>query len=425
MTQPDAAAAAPPKTESPIGQSKMNAALDAFRSRPFRFLWISSFNFSLVQGIQRFTFVWLVLDLTTGSKATGLVAFALGIPVFFIALPAGLLSDRMDRRLLLQGSVIGAFVISTVTAVLVLADAITVPLAFVLALGIGTALAFGQPVRQAVLPSIVPRERLMNAIVLMTLGQNVSTVLGPALGGAVIAMGGIGAAFALQAALYGLSFVTLLPLRMPARPEAPPRRNLRAELGEGLAFVAGNSAIRTLVLLLLVGAFFLQGSSGVLIPKIAKEELHRGAFAASMLFGFMGMGMIVSSLFLASQTAMKNKGTWFMAMLVVAGFIYVGMGLSPWYMGLVVLHLLWGITGGFYVNLNQTLIQGHTPLDVMGRVMAVHALVFMGIGPLGSLVAGPAADWMGAREYVVVCGLATVVLTGAALVTQAKLRRLS
>ncbi len=398
---------------------------DAFRSAPFRYLWLSSFNFALVQGIQRFTFVWLVLDLSTGSKAAGLVAFALGIPVFFIALPAGLLSDRIDRRILLQGSVIGAFIISCVTAALVFADAITVPLTFGLALALGTALAFGQPVRQAVLPSIVPRERLMNAIVLMTLGQNVAMVIGPAVGGIAIGLWGIGAAFALQAILYALSFATLLPLKIPAALARRAGASLWADLGEGFAFVAKHRPIAMLVLLLLVGSFFLQGSSGVLIPRIAKEELHRGAFASSMLFGFMGMGMIVSSLFLASRTAMRDKGRWFMVMLIVAGLIYAVMGLSPWYAGLALLHVAWGLTGGFYTNLNQTLIQGATPPEVMGRVMAVHSLVFLGVGPLGSLAAGPAADWMGAREYVILCGCVTMVVAGAALVTQHGLRRMS
>ncbi len=400
--------------------------LDALQSTPFRWFWAHNASVALIQGIQRFAFVWLVLEISDRSAAAGIVSFALGIPVFFLSLPAGVLADRMDRRVLLFGSQGAAIVVTAVTAIVVGADRATLPVVYALALGVGATTAFGQPVRQAILPSLVPRERLMNAIVLNTLGMNVMMIVGPALGGGIIRAAGMSGVFALQAGLFAFGLLALMPLRIPAvLQRAGGRRRPIEELREGFRFVTGQRNIALLMLLLMLTGVFMMGPSSVLIPQVAKNELGKDAFAASMLFTFTGVGTLSTSLLLASWPSMPNKGAWFTIAVAAGGVLIALIGISPAYPLTAALMLFWGMGGGFFINLNQTLIQGNTPSELMGRVMSVHTLGFMGFAPLGALLAGSMAALFSAPVWMVISGTTLAVIALAIWGTQGDLRRMT
>ena len=396
----------------------------AFSSRDFRYLWANNFSYALVQGIQRFAFVWLATDLSERNIVLGIVSFALGIPVLFLSLPAGVLSDRSDRRILLFGSQVLVLVASLLTAILIWVGVMSVTVAVLMAIFVGMGVAFGQPVRQALIPTIVPPERLMNAITLNSLGQNVSQIAGPALGGAAIYVWGIGGSFAVQAALMGFGLLLLIPLRIPPAAAGRAGRRIRAEIGEGFSFVRGAADVRALFILLLATALVIMGPWQALLPKIAKEQLGSGALAASMLFAAMGVGTIVSSLVLASIPSLKNAGGWFACTLIVGGSLAVGIGFSHSYILTLVLMLLSGLNAGFFINLNLTLIQSHTPAAVMGRVMAIYTLVLMGGGPLGGLIAGGGADLLGPGGWFSLSGATVAVVAVIFLITQPSLRRM-
>lgn len=401
------------------------STLEAFRSRPFRYLWVNTFTFFMVMGIQRFAFVWLVLDLTSGPKAAGIVTFALGIPVLFVALPAGVLSDRVNRRTLLMTSQGVATGVMALTAVLIWAGAMTVPLAVLMALLAGSATAMTQPVRAAIVPTLVERDRLMNAIVLTTLGMNVSMIVGPAVGGASIRLWGLGGSFAVQGAILALGWLMLMPLRVPHVARSAGGSEPMQDLREGLRFVVGERRIFLLILLLVISGMLMMGPSSALIPQIAKEELGKEALAASLLFAFVGVGMMATSLLLASLSDLRNKGGWFVASLVLGGTVFAAIGLSPYYALTAVFMVIWGMGGGFFMNLNQTLIQGNTPHELMGRVMSIHTLGFMGLTPMGALLAGGMASVVGAPEWVAISGMTLTLVSGFILVTQPALRRMA
>ena len=171
-----------------------------------------------MQGIERFAFSWLVIDtLQAGDIYLGLAAFTLGIPVFFFSLPAGVLADRWNRRILLIVSQVVVLAGALLAAILIWMDLMTLRVALGMALFVGTGIAIGQPVRQALIPAVVPAPRLMNAITLNTAGQTVSQMLGPGLGGIAIWVAGLEGNFALQAILMGAGLLFLIPLRIPAR----------------------------------------------------------------------------------------------------------------------------------------------------------------------------------------------------------------
>lgn len=401
----------------------------AFQLRNFRLLWANNFSYALVQGIQRFAFVWLAADLSEKNLVLGLVTFGLGIPVFFLTLPAGVLSDRWDRRYLLFASQLWVLATSLLTAVLIWTGAMGVGMAIVMAILVGVGVAVGQPVRQALVPAVVPQHRLMNAITLNSLGQNVSQIVGPLLGGAAIDLWGNGGGFAVQAALMGAGLVFLVPLQIPAAQRAAQMggrlfREMLGEIGEGFRFVRGAVDIRTLFLLLLASSLVIMGPWQTLLPRVAEEQLGAQAFRAGLLFGAMGVGTVISSLILASIPRLENAGGWFTTTLIIGGSLAVGIGLSHNYLLTVLFMFLSGLNAGFFINLNLTLIQAHTPSDVMGRVMAIYTLVLMGGSPFGGLLAGGGAQLLGAGEWFAICGAAVAAVAAVFLITQPSLRRM-
>ena len=428
----------PTRSARRVGGGLSLQTFAAFELRDFRLLWLNNFSYALVQGILRFAFPWLVIEaLLARDFFLGAVSFALGVPVLFLALPVGVLSDRWDRRVLLFVSQFVVLVASLLAAVLIWVDAMTLGMAMVMALFAGVGIAIGQPVRQALIPAVVPSHRLMNAITLNSLGQNVSQISGPALGGAAIALWGIGGSFGLQAVLVAIGVLFIIPLRIPPRaPSTVPSEEAGApsqsrltvlfnDIFEGFRFIAfKNAEIRVLFILLLASALVIMGPWQTLLPRIGQAQLGQGAFWTSMLFAFMGVGTIVSSLILASIPRIPNAGGWFSLTLVIGGGLAVGIGLSHSYPLTVLFMVLSGFNAGFFMNLNLTLIQSHTPGDVMGRVMAIYTLMLQGGSPFGGLLAGIGAEWLTAGGWFALCGGVIAAVAAVFLVTQPRLRRM-
>lgn len=403
----------------------------AFRSRPFTYLWINTLSFALVQAMQRFAFVWLVIEaideggLGRGSEWSGAVFFALGIPVLFFTIPAGVLADRINRRTLVLASQVVAVAVTVAAGVIIVAGAMTTVLALLLAAGIGATIAVGLPVRNAIVPTVVDRETLLKAIVMMSMAMNISQIVGASLGGLAIAVWGIGGAFIAQGVLLLVGTLALIPLRVPTVRAAEQHRQPIQELREGMGFVWDHQGIRTLIILLAIAGIFLIGPFGTLLPQIAKEELGRNAFEASLLFTFMGVGTVISSLAIASVPELRNKGGWVIGTLISAGIVVPLLGVSPWYPLTAGVMFCGGVAAGIFMNLNQTLVQANTPPEIMGRVVSIHTLAFQGVGPFGGILAGLMAAWLGAPTWMVISGAILFVLTTWALVTQPALRKMS
>ena len=403
----------------------------AFKSRPFTYLWINTLSFALVQAMQRFAFVWLVIEaideggLGRGSEWSGAVFFALGIPVLFFTIPAGVLADRINRRTLVLASQIVAVAVTVAAGVIIVAGAMTTVLALLLAAGVGATIAVGLPVRNAIVPTVVDRDTLLKAIVMMSMAMNISQIVGASLGGLAIAVWGIGGAFIAQGVLLLVGTLALIPLRVPTVRAAEQHRQPIQELREGMGFVWDHQGIRTLIVLLAIAGIFLIGPFGTLLPQIAKEELGRNAFEASLLFTFMGVGTVISSLAIASVPELRNKGGWVIGTLISAGIVVPLLGVSPWYPLTAGVMFCGGVAAGIFMNLNQTLVQANTPPEIMGRVVSIHTLAFQGVGPFGGILAGLMAAWLGAPTWMVISGAILFVLTTWALVTQPALRKMS
>jgi MFS family permease len=358
------------------------------RIKAFRLLWINSFLFILVQSTQRFAFVWLALELGAKSNISGLLLFVMGVPALLISLPVGVMSDHMNRRMLLMISQLGALFITVTIATMVTTGHMTIRWAIAGSFVAGIFIALGSPIRTAIIPTVVPSDKLVGAIAVSTIGSNIGLMIGPATAGPAIAIWGIEGAFWLQAVLYLIGFVVLIPLQLPPRHNTT-RRRLREEIFGGINFIRGHAAVKSFYLLLSSSVLFMMAPWIVLGPQIAKEQAGASGSQTTLLFALLGVGQFVTSMFIMRfNHRMVRKGLWFMIALCGGGSVQILLGQSQSIPVMGAFLLAWGVCGGFYMNLNQTLIQNNTPPHVMGRVMAIHSLLMSGLAPLGALFVG-------------------------------------
>ncbi len=392
----------------------------------FRLLWTNSFLFILVQSTQRFAFVWLALDLGARSDISGVILFVMGIPALLISLPVGVMSDRMDRRLLLMGSQLGALTITVAIATMVTTGHITTTWAISGSFIAGIFIALGSPVRTAMIPTVVPKDKLVGAIAVSTIGSNIGLIIGPATAGPVIQIWGIQGAFWLQAALYVIGFFVLIPLKVPSLPVMP-RRRLRDEIFEGVKFINNNESVRSLFVLLSSSTIFMMAPWIVLGPQIAREQAGATGSQTTAMFALLGVGQFITSMaIMRFNHKMIQKGLWFMCGLVWGSSVQFLLGQSNSIATMSIFLFMWGLGGGFYMNLNQTLIQNNTPAEVMGRVMAIHSLLMSGLAPAGALFVGVIARRIDSAPLVFsACGLLMLLSVGSFLTFKKHLRPMS
>ena len=393
------------------------------RIKPFRLLWTNSFLFVLVQSTQRFAFVWLALELGARSDINGLILFVMGIPALLISLPVGVMSDHLNRRTLLLVSQLGALATTVAIAFMVSADIMTISWAIAASFAAGVFIALGTPVRAAAIPTLVPQDKLIGAIAVNTIGMNIGLIIGPATAGPVIRIWGIQGAFWLQAVLYFLGFIALLRLELPAGVNHE-RKSLRWEILEGVKFIQGHQAVRSFFVLLSSSTVFMMAPWIVLGPQLAREQAGASASQTTIMFALLGVGQFVTSLFIMRfNQLLVRKGLWFMLGLCWGSAVQIFLGQSTAIPIMSMFLFMWGVGGGLYMNLNQTLIQNNTPREVMGRVMAIHSLLMSGLAPAGALLVGFIARQVDSAPLVFsACGAAMMASTLYFLIAKPHLR---
>ena len=397
--------------------------LEMLRIPAFRLLWTNSFLFVLVQSTQRFAFVWLALDLGARSDISGVILFVMGIPALLISLPVGVMSDRMNRRTLLMGSQLGALAITIAIATMVTTGHITTSWAIAGSFIAGIFIALGSPVRTAMIPTVVPKDKLVGAIAVSTIGSNIGLIIGPATAGPVIKVWGIQGAFWLQAVLYVIGFLVLLPLKIPAVPVMP-QRKMKDEIFEGVKFINRTESVRSLYVLLSSSTLFMMAPWIVLGPQIAREQAGATGSQTTAMFALLGVGQFITSMaIMRFNHKMIRKGLWFMCGLVWGSSVQIMLGQSNSIVMMSIFLFMWGLGGGFYMNLNQTLIQNNTPQEVMGRVMAIHSLLMSGLAPAGALLVGVVARRIDSAPLVFsACGFLMLLSVGYFLMFKKHLR---
>jgi MFS family permease len=384
------------------------ATLRALRYRNMQ-LFFSGQTISLVgTWMQNVAQAWLVYRLTGSSVLLGLVSFAGQIPVFLAAPVAGIVADRFRRHRVVIVTQTTSMLLAFALAALTLTGTVRIWHIFVLAALGGVVNAFDIPARQALIVDMVSREDLMNAIALNSSMFNASRVLGPAVAGLLVASIGEGWCFFANGVSYIAVIVGLLFIRVAAhKPVKQPGTPLE-DVIEGFRFVIGNPAIHYLMILL--GILSLTGMPiTVLMPIFADRILHGGARGLGVLMGASGIGALAGALLLASRQSVKGLGRWVAIAAGAFGVSLIVFAVSRSYWLSCALLLPVGFAMMVEMGSSNTLIHTMSPDHLRGRVMSVYSMMFMGMAPIGALVAGVTAGRWGAPATVAGGGVLCII----------------
>ncbi|HTQ42199.1 MAG TPA: MFS transporter [Polyangiaceae bacterium] len=381
-----------------------SATFRALRHRNFQLFFGGQLVSLVGTWMQNVAQSWLIYRLTHAPLLLGLVGFAGQAPIFLLATVGGAVADRRARRGVLVATQTASMVLAFALAALTLLGVVRPWHVFVLAAALGTVNAFDIPTRQAFVVEMVGKEDLGNAIALNSSIFNGARVVGPAVAGLLVAVVGEGWCFFGNAVSFIAVIASLLAMSVPERVLPPPPENPLAHAAEGIRYVARTPEARAIMLLL--GMVALSGIPYVvLMPIFAAEVLHGGPKALGTLMGATGGGALVGALLLAARSGVHGMERLVHMSATVFGMALVFFAASRT-MWLSVALLVPAGAGLIVQNAtSNTLIQEMVPDELRGRVMAVYAMVFMGMAPLGALLAGAFAQRVGAPWTVAGGGL--------------------
>jgi MFS family permease len=384
--------------------------LRALSHRNYR-LFFSGQSVSLIgTWMTRIATSWLVYRLTGSALLLGVVGFAGQIPSFLLAPFAGVLVDRWNRHRLLVATQVLALLQSLALALLALTGIVQIWHVILLSIFQGLINAFDMPARQAFVVEMVERrEDLANAIALNSSMVNAARLLGPSIGGVIIAAVGEGWCFMLDAISYLAVIASLLAMKItPRMTKQIKEAKMLQQLREGWKYASGFAPIRKVLLLLalvsLVGMPYT-----VLMPVFANEILHGGPSTLGLLMAASGVGALAGAMLLAARKSVLGLGKFIP---LTAGIFGAGLVAFSFSRSLWLSLLLMVVTGlGFMVQMaaSNTVLQTIVEEDKRGRVMSFYTMAFMGTAPFGSLLAGSVADRIGAPFTLLFGGLGCII----------------
>jgi MFS family permease len=351
---------------------------------------------------------WLVLRLTNSPFFVGLDSAMTWLPTWLVTLPAGALADRFSKRNLMLVTQSALTVLALVLAILTWTRVISIYYLLAISALTGFVVAVNAPVAQSMVPELVGRRDVLNAIALNSSMFNIARIIGPSLAGVVLTFSGPGTCFGLNAASFLAIIVALSFIRLRAPALTAAAETLWQRISGGVRFVAGHRDIRLLVLLVAVFSSF-----GIvylpLMPVFARDVFNAGPRGYGLMMTAVGVGALAGALVLATLSRTRHKGrillfgTVALAALLLA---FSRVRTLPLAVGLLALI---GTCQATISSLTNTLIQTMSPDAVRGRVMSVFVLCFNGMFPIGSLIGGSIAQKAGAPAAALVGGSVVLV----------------
>jgi MFS family permease len=348
--------------------------------------------------------LWLVYKLTGSAALLGLFGFANGIPILVLASVGGYVGDRYNRWYGVIVTQTVSMLLAFVLAGLTLAGLIREWEIIFIAFLVGVVNAFDVPIRQAFLVQMTSKEDLPNAIALNSSIFNGARVVGPAIAGFAIAWVGEGWCFFLN----GISFVAvigaLLAMRVVHTKPQPGKESPFRQFLEGFRYAMSDMPVRSALLLLSVLSLFgLQYS--VFLPIFADSILHGGAKGMGFLMSSAGVGAVIGALYFAGRTTYTGLARWIAATAMICGIGLVIFSQSRYFLLSAAVIFFVGFAATVQMAATNTIVQSRVPDALRGRVMAVYATMFMGVQPVGSLIAGGIAKRIGAPYTLTIFGL--------------------
>lgn len=397
----------------------------SFRIPAFRRFIVSLLTMTLGAQVQTLVVSWQIYGITRDPLSLGLIGLSEVVPFIGVAIFAGHVADRFDRRRIAMAA-LGVLVACAVALLLLSRAHVWVgahgvwPFYAVVAVG-GLARSFLGPARNALAVGLVPREHLPNSIAWRSSTFQVGAVAGPALGGLLYGFAGVTAAYAVQAALILVALVAFAMVRAPGR-AAPAGGDARGSLLSGWRYVWGERVLlgaQTLDLfsVLLAGA-------EALLPIFADRILHVGAEGLGLLRAAPAVGSMLMSFTLAHRPPLRRAGRTMLLAVAVYATCIIGFGLSRSFLLSTALLLVSGMADNISVLVRQTMLQVLTPAALLGRVLAVNSIFVGSSNELGEFESGVTARLLGTVPAVVLGGVASLSVVGIVALTVPRLRRM-
>jgi MFS family permease len=378
-----------------MAESRLRMTLRAFRHRNYRLYFFGQIISLTGTWMQSVAQSWLVYRLTGSASMLGMVGFASQFPVFLLAPVGGSFADSHPRRRSLIVVQVSAMILAVLLAALTFTNRIESWHIVLFASLLGVVSAFDIPIRQSFVVEMVGRDDLMNAIALNSSMMNGARIIGPAVAGVLVAAVGEAWCFLLNAISFLAVIVCLMMITVGNQPPAEhPGARLDAII-EGFRFVLRTRPIRALLILL--GVVSLVGwPYQVLMPIFAAQILNGGPRGLGLLMGSSGIGALIGALLLAGRQNVRGLGDWVMLSCAGLGVSLVFFAFSRNFWVSMLLLLPVGFCGMVQMASSNTLIQAMVLDQFRGRVMAVYSMMFMGMSPIGALIAGLLANSLGA-----------------------------
>ena len=424
----------PPSTGGGTGPAPGPRRLNTFaslRHRDFRFLWLGQVGNGASLWMEQVARPLLILSLTGSALQVGNIIAARMAPQLILGLVAGAAADRYDKRVVLMFAQGTALLMHLTIGLLVLSDRVEVWHVYATAIGSGTANAFLGPARQSLLPRLVPRHDLLNAVALNAAAMNTMRILGASLAGLLLIWFDFGEVYLVNAGIFLAVIWTTTRIRDPGpivddrtAPDSDRRgASLASDVVEGLRYLRQNrdgmSLIGTALILFIFGGPYQQ----VFIPLIAIEVLHQGRSMVGVMLAATGAGAILGSVTMATKGRIPRRGVVMLSALTVFALALVLFAQSDWLWLSFIALLVTGTTQTTYFALNNSLLLELTRPGYHGRVMSFMSLD-RGFVSAGAVMAGALAHWLGPRTGLTVMGTACGVLAVAALFLVPRMRRL-
>jgi MFS family permease len=381
---------APVQAPSTPRHPVIGRAFAAFHYRDFRVLWFGAFTSTVGNWMQQVAQSWLVFELTRSSFYLGLDYFCGQLPILLLTLIGGVVADRHDRRYVLLGSQLVQMATAFTLAALIYLNLVRVEYILLLSFITGLGQAFGGPAYQALIPSLVQKKDLPNAIALNSIQFNLARVFGPLLAGATLAAFGSAACFGLNGLSFFVVILALLSMNIKHVKPSDPKPMLQ-ELKGGLRYAKGEPTIVALTILAALTTF-LGLPLLTFLPVFARDIFHGDVNRFSHMMAFSGAGAVCGALVVAWLGRFKHMGRTLLLTQVAFGALITAFALS---------RILWlsnallffsGAALLMTFSMTSSLVQLIVPDNLRGRVMSIYMVAFRGGMPLGSLAAGYAAS---------------------------------
>jgi MFS family permease len=401
-------------SEPPASIPAQHDAYGALRHRDFRWYILSVFTMTLGSQLQAVVVGWQVYTITHDPLSLGLIGLAAALPFIAVALPAGYVADRWNRRtvsvLALAVLALGPVALLALSAADGMLARVGMTPVYLVIFASGIARGLLQPARQALSSELVPRHELENAIAWRSSSWQTAAVAGPALGGLLYGFAGPVASYSVDAALMLVALVAMLVMRYEPGERTVGRSSIMTDLLEGLRFVWSQPLILGALSLDLFSVFL--GGAEALLPVFASEILKVGPQGLGILRAAPAAGAVAMGIFLAHRPAIERAGRTLLIAVAVFAMAIIGFGLSTSFWLSLVLLGVSGMADSVSVVIRATLLQLLTPVHMLGRVSAVNSVFIGSSNELGAFESGVAARLFGTVPAVVAGGVAALAVVG-------------